>query len=441
MQRGQHIYGESQREVFSALTPKNVIWAGIAFIAAQRFILPDIVGYVCLLPFLMALVVFDKDPRLRNTLLLLALFWSTDNAVLEFGATHSAMRYLIYITTFAAFIHRTSIHLQYVVVTMFVFVGYLTITLFFQQYLSTTQMFRDMQIFLVLSTLFCFRSKRGFDLDLSFLFIVMIAYLVSENLNFFLFRSYWYGEYMSFDTTKYLVVFPSIYALMTRRFDLALALLVLTVPVLIGYTSRALLLAFLATVICVILFVRVKQRFRKQAFIGIFVGVGFLILNQGVYTSLFESFKALNTALIIQNHGLSAIRELDPVRYGETLLFFQLPLPEIFFGRGFGSGIEDTAGLLAFVSADQDAFSIEELNNGYFYNFHDAWVDIGLRFGLLPFTIFLVWVFRQRVRLDRETFSIWLLSLIGIFIAFYGVAGFISTIFLIRVATNRTQKF
>ena len=396
--------------------------------------LPGIVGYFCVIPFALAILVYIKQPAKRNTLLLVAIFWSTDNAVFEYGGTPSVVRYLIYVAMFAVLLHRSTIDIRRFSLMMFLAIFYLSITMVFHQNLNTSQLIRDVQILILVFALICFKSRSKFDLDLSFFFIVMTSYLVAENINFFALKSIWQGDYMSYDTTKYLIIFPSIFALFNRSPKTAFVLVALTLPVLVGYTSRNLILVYLCSVILILLTSTITQGIPKRLISGIGVIVLYSVFIRYDFTNYFEGYKSLNMTLILKNHGISAIQLLDPVRYVESQLFFQQPLYQVLFGRGFGSGIEDISGKMGFVTVYQSAFSADELNSNVYYNFHDVWVDVGLRFGLLPLAFFLVWAFRLRLGLDRGNFSIWVMSVIGFSVAFYSTAGLITAVFMAKVA-------
>lgn len=408
-------------------------WAAIGFVAAQRFSLSDIAGIICLVPLFAAIVNFRRNPDTRNSFLLLALFWSTDNAVLDFGTTIGPIRYLVYVVAISAFIVDTKVQRRGLIVMSSVVVFYTVVTFVSHNELSETQFFRDLQILALLATLFVLKGNKPFNLNVPILMVTITAYLVSELSNFFVFREFWHGHYMSYDSTKYLIVFPSLVALLARRSLPAFMLIFLTIPVLIGYTSRTLFLAYIVCIIFIFAFWHMKHGQNKRV-LAISVTIVVLMLNLTVVdlNPLFAKFKALNIVPIVQTHGLAVIELLDPVRYNSSLMFFQLPISEILFGRGLGSGIEDVAGRLDFVLPEQTAFSLEELNTRYFYNFHDFWVDIGLRFGLLPLLYFLVWFMFQRPKHSYEGNAVWLVAIIGLCSAFFSAAGLISVFFLMR---------
>ena len=71
----------------------------------------------------------------------------------------------------------------------------------------------------------------------------------------------------------------------------------------------------------------------------------------------------------------------------EHKLFFDQDFNILLFGKGLLSGLNDTEGYLSFVKFDQTAFTRKEIITKEFFNFHDPWIDIGLRIGLIPLLI------------------------------------------------------
>jgi hypothetical protein len=377
---------------------------------------------------------FDRNEKLRNSLLFLALFWSVDNAVSGNGATPAVIRYLIYVTTILTLALNSSISNTRLLGTTLAFTFYVATTLYHaNDILSGVQMWRDFQILLLGGIIFCLRKKRAYELDIGLLLYATIGYLLSECVNFLAFGGIWYGEYMSYDTTKYLIAIPSLIALFAGRPLMAWTLVGLTIMVLIGYTHRTLFLAYLISLVAILAVVPMKNGLIKRvvAFIGI--GIAILVAGRLDISTVFESSKALNMFNLLKLHGFQTLEILDPVRFESSAIFFELPVFDLLFGRGLGSGIYDANGVFGFVLLDQTAFSAQELHSGYFFNFHDVWVDVGLRFGLLPLSLFVVWLLRLRPVRNLPGTAIWVLALIGVLSAFYGTSGLISIAVLLRV--------
>lgn len=414
-----------------------LFWCVLGFLAAQRFTLSSITGYLCLVPLISAFLCFDRNWSRRNALLLIALFWSVDNAVLEYGATPSTIRYVIYVTAVVALIQGTVVRRHWIMLMTLLAVFYLTVTLFHIDTISTNQFSRDAQIMLLLIILFGLRPIKEFSIDIPLVVSTMIGFLISENINFFLLQSVWYGEYMSFDTTKFLIVIPSLLVLLSGRLTLSILLIILTLPVLVGYTGRMLFLSYLLAVASILIFMSQKVGYlRYLLFVGGIMGLASLAAAY-IFPEL-DSFKALYSLQLIMEYGVESIVLLDPVRYASSQLYFDLPFLELAFGRGFGAGLGDIGNHLDFVNLNQGAFSIQELSSNFYYNFHDVWVDVGLRFGLIFFGLFLYWLYKNKQSDNPNLMAIWLVSLIGVITAFYGAASLIATFMLIRVATTKS---
>jgi hypothetical protein len=425
---------DAKRNSYQRLDFQYVFWAFIAFTAAQRFGLPGISGLICLIPFVAALTLFNSNQKTRNTLLFLALFCSIDHAVAGSGSTPAFVRYLIYGTAILTLVLNSSIRWKGLIGTIAVSIFYMATTIVHADNpLSLLQLWRDLQILLLGGLLFSLKKRRGYEIDIRLLSYAITGYVISECVNFIFFKGAWYGEYMSYNTTKCLVVMPSLVALLVGRPLLAGALIGLTIMVLVGYTHRTLLLAYLMSVGAILALLPMRHGFIKRLYSITGIGLTMLIFGSVDYATLLEGSKALNTFNILRLNGLQALEILDPVRFASSAMFFDLPLFDLLFGRGLGSGIYDANGLLSFVRPDQTAFTARELHSGYFYGFHDVWVDVGLRFGLLPFALFVVWLIRLRPVGNHQASAIWVLALMAILSAFYSTSGLVSIAVLIRV--------
>lgn len=419
---------------FQKLNTQRAFWALIAFIAAQRFLLPGVSEFICLIPFAAALRHFGCNEKLCNSLLILALFWSVDHAVVENGETPAVVRYLIYATTTLTLALNSSITKMGFLGTAIAFVLYLGTTLaHVNENLSGMQMWRDIQILVLGGILFSLRKRQPYELDFGLLFYATIGYLFSECVNYLAFAEVWYGHYMSYASTKYLIAIPSLMALFVGRPLVAWTLVGLTILALVGYTSRSLFLGYLISLIAILTLLPIQNgRIKRFLVVGCIVPAVLVSANLDLETIL-QSRKALNMFYLLQVHGANSLEILDPVRFASSAIFFELTLFDLLFGRGLGSGLYDSNGLLGFVEINQSAFSAQELNSNYFFNFHDVWVDLGLRFGLLPLTLFVVWLVRLRPTSNCPQTAIWILAFIGVFSAFFGVSGLISIAILLRV--------
>lgn len=414
--------------------PHVFFWSFISFWAAQRYSLPIFSSYVCILPLVAAIFSFKQNKKLSNTLLLLALFWSVDNASEQVATTTFAVRYLIYAMIAFSFIVHSSVNQKGLAGAVLITIFYLLVTLLnFEHELRLEQLWRDVLIIFFGFCIFAFKPRRPYEMDIAILFYSGIAYLSSELINYFAFAGAWYGEYMSYDTTKYLIILPSLIAFTACRPSISWTLAGLTLIVLVGYTQRTLLLSFILSLAVIHLALPIRNGLIKK--ISAIAGAGLAVVTFVNFAPVefFESRKSLAMFAIFAREGFAAIEILDPVRFYSNLIYFNLPLFDLLFGRGLGSGIQDVSQYLSFVQFNQTAFADGELLSGTFFNFHDVWIDIGIRFGLLPFAIFVAWISSQRPTGFTYQTAIWIMIFVGILCGFYGTSGLISIAVLLRM--------
>lgn len=234
-----------------------------------------------------------------------------------------------------------------------------------------------------------------FPIDFKLLNYLLVIYLFSELINIFLkpFLGFSANDYLSYTSTKSLVVLPSFYYLLKKNFKIALPIILLTVIVLIGYSTRMIILTYTISLL-IIFFASIRISLKHIFAFALVVFV--IILFSNSLELDFESFKA--TGVFIQLFADGELFEkfllIDPVRYYETKMFFERSFFSIFFGDGFGSGLIDKQNYLHFVKVTDSAFSAEELNSRRYYNLHDTWIDLGLRFGLVSIMFSYFYIFR-----------------------------------------------
>ena len=189
-----------------------------------------------------------------------------------------------------------------------------------------------------------------------------------------------FTDYHSYTSTKSIMALPLFYFLSRNKISLINLLLIFSsVFAIILLQTRMILLA-----IAMVLLFRfiLTMSFRKILTVGLLFYLLPLVLvtlpgakSVQVFIDIFSFFRSFD---------IDYLKFLDPVRWGEHKLFFSRNAFEIMFGSGFGSGLNDSQDILGFVTVDQTAFSRLELSNNVFFNLHDTWIDLGLRFGLLP---------------------------------------------------------
>ncbi|WP_439145975.1 hypothetical protein, partial [Vibrio sp.] len=102
----------------------------------------------------------------------------------------------------------------------------------------------------------------------------------------------------------------------------------------------------------------------------------------------------------------------------------------ILIGNGLGSGFYDSKGYFSFVGLYDTAFSQKELSTNIFTNFHDVWVDIGYRFGLVFLLLLYTPLFIGLRSDDVEVSSLASILIILVTCSFYSSAGLILTALL-----------
>ena len=365
------------------------------FLAVQRFTLSPINTAICVLPlFLFAVQMLRGHHQSALTYLVLSLFLSIDNGGGAYAETITPLRYLIYLSaiTMLFYLSNWRVRRKRLLLAALLCCGIAfgcVTTAFGSVPLDVSTLQRDLMVLFILSAFLFDRSSAKLDLHL--LFSGSLGYLAGEFVNaLFLYKDF--AEYLSYNSLKAFVVFPVIYALLTRRNAIIkVALVIPTLYVIFLYGSRMITLSafvFLAAA----LFINVIKNRSGKSQLGFLV---LLVLLANFYRieALADydvmRFKALSFLVQIQENFeefdiFSLLVTLDPVRFAVHQLFFDRPILEVMFGSGIGSGMFDADGLLAFVTVDQSAFSEQEINYSTFYNLHDFWIDFGLRFGLLP---------------------------------------------------------
>lgn len=419
----------SFKQATSLKTLSLIIVSVASIIAAQRFTMPLLSSYSMLVPFFIAFLWFRSDTKLSNTLLLIALFFSIDHQVANFAVTPTPLRHLLYVAIFLSFLRDykfTVKRLSYCVGILFF---YFINTAIFWDNVDSNQLIRDVQI-LLLVIIFLTRTNGRYEIDIPFASLCILFFMLSELLNFFTFRDYWLIDYMSYDSTKYLIIVPSINLLIKGRAVPFFVVAIVTTIILIGYTSRTLMICYLSAITTAFLFIIIRNK--KQKILLLFVGLvtALMLISFSNVGNELKNIKALSAfSKLSQFKELpiaSALQDLDSTRFAEIKLLLDLPFYNIAFGKGFGSGIFDEQGYLDFVEVNDTAFSAKEIQNSYYFNFHDVWVDIGLRFGLLPLSLMLLGLMMLFRRSYANVKITAFMALVGLFSAFYSVAGVIS---------------
>lgn len=411
------------------------------FFAVQRFTINPINAVICTIPLILfALQLLNGHYQTALTYLLIALFLSIDNGGGAYAETVTPLRYFIYISAISMPFLLSKWRIQRKPLLLAVLLGCVIAFGSVASALGTIPidvviLKRDLIVLFILSTFLLDRGLIKLELDL--VFSASLGYLVGEVVNaFFFYKDF--TEYLSYDSLKSFVVFPVVYTLLRRwNVFIQVVLALMTISVISLYGTRMLTLSFivLITMALVVLLIKFGRGKSLLAFLIAFIILLNINLIEFFDDTYLIQFKALSVIVKIQeNFEASDISRafalLDPVRFVEHQLFFERPILEIIFGSGLGSGIYDADGALAFVTFDQTAFSEQEITSSTFYNFHDFWIDFGLRFGLLP-VIYLI--------LSSTLIEMWRGSIIkGILLGFllinttFAISGILLTALLFR---------
>lgn len=248
-----------------------------------------------------------------------------------------------------------------------------------------------------LPTFFNAEVKLEMNTVIPFLF----GYTLGEYLLFYSLggRSFLGYDYLNYSSLKWIITIVPLYLLFKGRLFYSLVLLLFCLPVLVWYGTRLILVVFLFSYL--FFFVR------RLSIIKMFVALTCLFLF--VY-SLMSSIDLTQNKMLSMLHYLkesdfnvqALLLLADRVRFYEFQLFFSQDIVSIVFGNGIGSGLADPNGLLDFVARDglEFAFTQDEINEKYYYGFHDTIIDVGVRFGILVVLYEFYSVFSKKRRVN-----------------------------------------
>jgi hypothetical protein len=372
----------------------------VAFAAGQRFTVPYVSAYACLVPVAMALF-FWRTPHVRNAFVAMALLAKVDSSEIAYLNTLNALRFLIYAMSFAVVFERFEIqdrrffsYLAYVLILV-------AISLFNHSGIDAYSLIRDViTLVLLLAVLGCRSDRAESMLTVAVLVWFSAGLLTAELVNLAFFYPDGSLYYLSYDSLKGIVVLASLYAMIKGRFVLFVLLFAGTVVVLAGYATRMLLLSYLVCIGILLVGAGVSWR-GKAAALFIFL-LGLVALFAVISVETLESNRVFSVIYALSASGdwIEYVRLLDPVRFVEHQLFFDRPILELVFGSGLGSGFVDKTGIFSFVPFGSGAFSDLELTQGRYFRLHDAWIYFGLRLGLV--FVVLVYGFFIKSMLSRS---------------------------------------
>ncbi len=364
----------------------------LGYLGAQRFLLPHFYAYACVPIFIIALLLRERQRPQSNALVIFSLFLSVDNGGEVYGITGAIIRYSIYIClTYLFFSSTLDVRRLLIVTALIALPVFLTFLLSYSINFQT--LYRD-GILLLLLLSFSFIHKDNFSIQIHLLVFGIIGYIIADFLNFILIFRTISDDYLSYNSTKALIVLPFFYFLVEKRKIWAFLIFIITNVVLIAYGTRMLFLSFLVAAALGI----ITTKSLSLKFIVIIVLIGLVTIQiLSSFNFIPESLKATGVIVQLLSDGdfQDKLRLIDPTRYTEHFLFFNRQWFDILFGSGLGSGLSDPTNEFYFVGVDATAFSVEELSSRYFYNLHDTWIDLGLRFGLLLVGLFYFLILRS----------------------------------------------
>lgn len=407
----------------------------IAALSTQRYLLPDIYHFICLAPFILGLIYQNKNIILGNTYLIIALFTfvdiggsGSDYELHVFKESASIIRYSIYIAILSLIIVRYRMNTSKIWIPV-ILLFMPTIITFYNAFnpnfsINTTLLRGDIFVVIMTFLLLTNKNKKIFNFDHRMLCCFLTFYGFFEIINVLLYFDFELG-YSNYHSIKSLIVFPLIYSLIfLKNYFIKLILLFCTLIVLIGYTTRMIILSLILT-LAMYYIKKINLKSPTQIFTIFLVAfLGFFLLQyQNIEQSQIKMLNNLNI-LFDGDNILLGLQLIDPWRFGEFQLLFDRDLFSIFFGGGFGSGVFDSKGYLIFTDFGQTAYSDQELTSGIFYNMHDLVTDYGLRFGLLFVTLFLFDLIKNIIfsKNHLKTFYAMLLLILSL-CAFFSSAG------------------
>jgi hypothetical protein len=409
--------------------PAWTSWFGlvVGFLSAQRFSLPYVSPYVCLVPLLLAVLAWERPP-LRNLFVAIALLGRVDSSDIAYVDTLNVVRLAIYATAFAVVMAEFRIAMRRLVL----FAAYVTMLLGMslanQFQVDAYSLGRDaITLALTFALLGVGRDTRIPVLNIPPLVWFSFGLLSAEVLNILFFYHSESAHYLSYDSLKCIVVFASLYALVNGRLLLFTVLCGSALLVLMDYATRMLLVTYVVSIVLVA-FSRGIARSGRVAAFG-FVAVAVLVVSVALSQEFIESSRVFSFIYVFTGTGnwLEYVRVLDPVRFTEHEMFFSRPWFNLVFGSGLGSGFIDGTGLLSFVESGTGAFSDRELLESRFFRLHDAWIYFGLRLGLV-FVVFAYGLFiRAMLSSSRDKMLLGCLGLLMLNTATFSIAGLFMT--------------
>lgn len=426
----------------------SIILFACGFLAVQRLTISPINAYVCVLPmFMFAAQMLREKHESALSCLIVALFLSIDNGGGAYAETIALVRYVIYVAALTMLFYPGTWRIQrkplLLAILLCAGITFGSIAGLGGPSIDMATLQRDLTVIFILTSFLV--VSRKVKLNAHLVFSGSFGYLIGEVVNALLFYKD-FNDYLSYDSLKAVVVFPLVYAFMTRTNVVSrITLAIFSLYVISLYGTRMIVLSASAILILILVMNLIRNR-RRQSLLTCFVfliAIANLEYIEVLADTDLMNFKALGFLLQIQQNVSDSdlyqiFSLLDPVRFAEHQLFFERPTYQVVFGNGLGSGLHDVNGELNFVTYDQTAFSVEEINSSNYYNLHDFWIDFGLRFGLFPIVYVVYKVVLQQISNNRPWHGfLFFMLLIN---TTFATSGILLTALLIRFMPHSSGK-
>lgn len=395
-------------------------------LASQRFSLP-IISALTPLFILGGFIVFNINTARLATFAVCALLAIADLGGEAYFDTPSSLKYVIYFVSLACLaLYFKFTPNKYTIITIFLSFLWTVLFIYNDTRVDLYTFFRDVStIVLLILTVSAtrIRSDKQF-IDINLLLAFSIGVLISENVNFLLFYDISGGEYLSYNSSKFICLMPVLYFFIKARYTLALAFLPLTVIAVTALGARMVLLSFIVLTSFLIVG---SERYRLRSVLVSIGALSLMLALSQLYDSELQKYRVLSIFTVFEN-GYSfeeILIRLDRVRFFENYMFFNQDFVRLFLGNGFGAGYDDVGGFFNFVLNDGGAFSPQELSERLYFRFHDSWIWFGYRLGLLPFLFCLFWIVKNIVKEQGAARLFSSLTFLALINASFSISGMI----------------
>lgn len=415
------------------------------FLATQRFLLSAIYHFSPIISLIFAAIWAKRSAKQAGVYVILALFTTSDLGGEIYNVTNPALRYTSYLAAIGLLLSLTTFRLEnrnaakMVALIILVLITSGIYSLEASHLWGGATIIRDLLILLCICA--CLFEGRAGKFDLQPLYFCSLGFLAGELFNLLIFFERATYSYMSFTSLKVFVVFPIFYRIYVdkKMSPFCILLVVPVLLVLLAYNSKMLIVSFLFTALLMSLSALYERPALVWRALSVTSALFLLLQTTLILYSDVEGSRVLQFFFSLrEGQGfLATINYLEPVRLHQHYLFFSRDILEIIFGNGIGAGINDTFGQLSFV-ANETAFTAQEMRESRYFNFHDIWIDFGLRFGLITLAFFVFYLLRLIINPDtRALGAMFMMILIN---ATFSISGILIAVLFYKVALQQSAK-